>query len=60
MLLPRAERVCVALCYGGGLSNAEAADALKLPPASVRSHVRRGLDRLRGRLASPSDNGGDA
>lgn len=48
--LTRAERLCVALCYGGGLSPAEAADALNAPLAAVRSHVRRGLDKLRARL----------
>jgi RNA polymerase sigma factor (sigma-70 family) len=52
-LLPPPERVCVALCYGGGLSHAEAAQALKLPLGTVKSHVRRGLDRLRARLAAP-------
>jgi RNA polymerase sigma-70 factor (ECF subfamily) len=56
--LPRAERVCVALCYGGGLSHAETADALKLPPATVKSHVRRGVDRLRRRLAPPGGDDG--
>jgi len=51
--LPPGERACVALCYGGGFSHAEAADALKLPPATVKSHLGRGLDRLRRRLAPP-------
>ena len=52
-LLPLHERVCVTLCYGGGLSHAEAADALKLPLGTVKSHVRRGLDRLRRRMTAP-------
>lgn len=51
--LPPGERACVALCYGGGFSHAEAADALKLPPATVKSHLGRGLDRLRRRLTAP-------
>lgn len=55
--LPRAERVCVGLCYGGGLSHAEVADALKLPLAAVKSHVRGGLDRLRRQLEPPPDDG---
>ena len=49
--LSSAERLCVALCYGGGLSHAEAADALNAPLGTVKSHVRRGLDKLRERLA---------
>ena len=49
--LPEVERVCVSLCYGAGLTNAEAALALNLPLGTVKSHVKRGLDRLRARLA---------
>jgi RNA polymerase sigma factor (sigma-70 family) len=45
------ERLCVSLCYGGGLSHAEAADALNTPLGTVKSHVKRGLDKLRRRLA---------
>jgi RNA polymerase sigma-70 factor (ECF subfamily) len=45
------ERVCVSLCYGAGLSHAEAALALNAPLGTVKSHVKRGLDKLRLRLA---------
>ena len=45
------ERICVSLCYGGGLSHAEAALALNAPLGTVKSHVKRGLDRLRLRMA---------
>lgn len=45
------ERLCVSLCYGAGLSHAEAAEALNLPLGTVKSHVKRGLERLRNRLA---------
>ncbi len=45
------ERVCVSLCYGGGLSHAEAAQALNAPLGTVKSHVKRGLDKLRARMA---------
>ncbi|MBA3812617.1 MAG: RNA polymerase sigma factor [Caulobacteraceae bacterium] len=57
--LPAAERVCVSLCYGGGLSHAEAALALNTPLGTVKSHVKRGLDRLRARLA-PGGHGSSA
>ena len=53
------ERVCVSLCYGGGLSHAEAAEALNAPLGTVKSHVKRGLDKLRERLAAPTDKTGE-
>jgi RNA polymerase sigma-70 factor (ECF subfamily) len=49
--LSPAERLCVSMCYGAGLSHAEAADALNLPLGTVKSHVKRGLEKLRARLA---------
>jgi RNA polymerase sigma-70 factor (ECF subfamily) len=53
-VLSPAERICVTMCYGAGLSHQEAADALNLPLGTVKSHVKRGLDKLRTRLA-PAD-----
>ena len=50
--LSRAERLCVPLCSGAGMSHPEAADALNLPLGTVKSHVKRGLDKLR-RLLAP-------
>jgi RNA polymerase sigma-70 factor (ECF subfamily) len=52
-----AERVCVSLCYGAGLSHAEAAAALNAPLGTVKSHVKRGLDKLRARLSPDGDDG---
>jgi RNA polymerase sigma-70 factor (ECF subfamily) len=52
-LLSSSERVCVSLCFGAGMSHAEAADALKAPLGTVKSHTRRGLDKLRKRLVQP-------
>lgn len=52
--LSAAERVCVTLCYGTGMSHGEAADALNLPLGTVKSHVKRGLEKLRTRLV-PGD-----
>jgi RNA polymerase sigma-70 factor (ECF subfamily) len=49
--LSPAERLCVSLCYGAGVSHVEAADAMNLPLGTVKSHVKRGLDKLRLRLA---------
>ena len=50
--LPKAERMCVSLCYGAGFSHAEAAEVLNAPLGTVKSHVKRGLDRLRVRMAA--------
>lgn len=36
------QRAAVALCYGEGMSHAEAAEALGLPLGTVKSHVLRG------------------
>jgi RNA polymerase sigma factor (sigma-70 family) len=55
--LSDAERVCVSLCYGVGLSHAEAALALNAPLGTVKSHVKRGLDKLRSRLSPDGDGG---
>ena len=46
------ERLCVSLCCGAGFSHAEAAEALKSPLGTVKSHVRRGLDKLKAQLAA--------
>jgi RNA polymerase sigma-70 factor (ECF subfamily) len=48
------ERLCVTMCFGAGLSHSEAAEALNLPLGTVKSHVKRGLEKLRTRLA-PED-----
>jgi RNA polymerase sigma-70 factor (ECF subfamily) len=52
--LGAAERMCVTMCFGAGLSHTEAAEALNLPLGTVKSHVKRGLDKLRARLAPES------
>ena len=49
------ERLSVGMCYGAGLSHVEAAEALNLPLGTVKSHVKRGLEKLRIRLASVTD-----
>jgi RNA polymerase sigma-70 factor (ECF subfamily) len=57
--LSEAERLCVSLCCGAGLTHAEAADALKTPLGTVKSHVRRGLDKLKARLDPQPGLSGD-
>lgn len=54
--LSKAERLCVSLCYGADWSHAEAAEALNIPLGTVKSHVKRGLDKLRVRMAAPSQS----
>lgn len=54
--LSEVERMCVSLCHGAGFTHPEIAGALKLPLGTVKSHVKRGLDKLRQRLDQP---GGD-
>lgn len=39
------QRAAMALCYGEGMSHAEAADALGLPLGTVKSHVLRGREK---------------
>ncbi len=50
------ERACVVLCYAGGMSHAEAADATGLPLGTVKSHVNRGRAKLRALMDSPPDD----
>src|SRR3569623_733053 len=56
MVLSAPERLCVSLCYGAGLSHSEVAETLNTPLGTVKSHVKRGLDKLRERMAP---QGGD-
>jgi RNA polymerase sigma-70 factor (ECF subfamily) len=48
--LSAAERLCVSMCSGAGFSHSEAGALLKMPAGTVKSHVKRGLDKLRRRL----------
>ena len=44
--LPDEQRAVVALCFGEGFSHTEAAEILKLPLGTVKSHAARGRERL--------------
>ena len=46
------QRMCVSLCYGADLTHAEAAEVLNAPLGTVKSHVKRGLDKLRAELGA--------
>jgi len=41
------ERLCVVLAYSEGLSHGEISEATSLPLGTVKSHIRRGAERLR-------------
>ena len=45
--LPDTERLCVVLAYNEGMSHGEISAATALPLGTVKSHVRRGAQRLR-------------
>jgi RNA polymerase sigma-70 factor (ECF subfamily) len=45
--LTHTERLCVVLAYSEGLSHGEISAAAALPLGTVKSHVRRGAQRLR-------------
>ena len=53
--LSEPERLCVTLCHGAGLTHAEIAEALKAPLGTVKSHVTRGLTKLRRMMRSDTD-----
>ena len=49
--LPDTMRLCVVLSYQEGMTHAEIADMTGLPPGTVKSHIRRGTQRLRSLLS---------
>ena len=50
-----AERLCVVLAHGEGMSHAEIAEATGLPLGTVKSHVLRGSDKLKRMYAANDD-----
>ncbi len=50
--LAEAERLCVVLCYAGEYSHAEAAQLTGMPLGTVKSHVTRGVKKLKTLLSA--------
>jgi RNA polymerase sigma-70 factor (ECF subfamily) len=48
--LAQDERLCVVLAYSEGMSHGEISAATTLPLGTVKSHIKRGSERLRARL----------
>jgi len=55
--LPGNERLCVVLSYHEGMTHAEIATATTLPIGTVKSHVRRGTQRLQQLLTAYQSGG---
>lgn len=53
--LPKRQREAIALRYLAGLSEAEVAEALHVSVGSVKTHVHRGVQRLRARLGEDAE-----
>ena len=51
-LLPPQARLCVVLSYHEGMSHAEIADTTGMPLGTVKSHIRRGTEKLQSLLAA--------
>jgi len=50
-LLPGPVRLCIVLSYHEGMSHAEIAETTGLPTGTVKSHIRRGAERLKALLS---------
>ncbi len=57
--LPNDLRVIVLLRYYGGLDATQIGEARGMPPATVRTHLRRALQLLRERLQAPAAQAGE-
>ncbi len=45
--LSEPERTCILMCYQSGMTHDEAADVLKIPVGTVKTHLSRGKEKLR-------------
>ena len=50
--LPRLVRLCIVLSYNERLTHAEISELTGMPPGTIKSHIRRGSEKLRTRLAA--------
>lgn len=55
-LLPNAVRLCIVLSYHAEMSHAEIAEAAALPLGTVKSHIRRGTEKLESLLSAYAEN----
>jgi RNA polymerase sigma-70 factor (ECF subfamily) len=55
-LLPDAVRLCVVLSYHAEMSHSEIAEAAALPLGTVKSHIRRGTEKLESLLSAYAEN----
>ena len=53
--LSEPERLCVSLCHGAGMTHEEIAASLQVPLGTVKSHVNRGVKKLRVLMRSHKD-----
>jgi RNA polymerase sigma-70 factor, ECF subfamily len=57
--LPHDARLCVVLAYHEGMTHDEIAELTDMPVGTVKSHIRRGSQRLRERLAAYAGKTGE-
>lgn len=58
--LPSSARTCIILSYYVRMTHPEIAEATGLKPGTVKSHIRRGAERLRELLSAYAESDGDA
>ena len=54
--LPSAVRLCVVLSHAEGMSHAEIAETVDMPLGTVKSHIQRGVQKLRQHLSAYQDS----
>jgi RNA polymerase sigma-70 factor (ECF subfamily) len=54
-MLPNAARLCIVLSYHAQMSHAEIAEITSMPLGTIKSHIRRGTERLQTLLSAYAD-----